>query len=181
MTATQWTLRPEKMVMPGEVWFGQGAQRVGTLLGSCVAITLWHPKAKAGGLCHYMLPERGPAARGQERRVLDGRYGDEALALLLAAARRAGCMPTECEVKLFGGGRMFASTAGGGETLQVHLRNVEQAHRLVRHHGLRVVAQHLGGQGYRQLRLDLSSGDVWVRFSPCAGFDEGVATTGVQA
>lgn len=169
------------MVMPGEVWFGRGEQRVSTLLGSCVAVTLWHPKTLAGGLCHYMLPERGPAPHSQERRMLDGRYGDEALALLLTAARRAGCTPAECEVKLFGGGRMFASASSGGEALQVHLRNVEQAHRLVRQHGLRVMAQHLGGQGYRQLRLDLQTGDVWMRFSPCEGLEDEVTKTGAKA
>lgn len=170
--------RLEKMVMPGEVWFGQGAQQVGTLLGSCVAVTLWHPPSGAGGLCHYMLPERGAGARERASAALDGRYGDEALALLLAAARRIGCVPAECEAKLFGGGRMFASThCGGGDALQVHLRNIEQAHRLARRHGLRVVAQHLGGQGYRQLRLDLPSGDVWMRFSPCEGLDEEVTRT----
>lgn len=164
----------EKMVMPGEVWFGQGSRQVSTLLGSCVAITLWHPETLSGGLCHYMLPERGAAHRGVPARQLDGRYGDEALALLLAAARRAGCAPAECEAKLFGGGRMFAGPSGGSDALQVHLRNVEQAHRLARHHGLRVVAQHLGGQGYRQLRFDLHSGDVWMRFSPCEELDLGV-------
>lgn len=175
MTSRWLPARLEKMVMPGEVWFGRGPYQVATLLGSCVAVTLWHPASRAGGLCHYMLPERGAAARERASTALDGRYGDEALALLLLAARRAGCLPGECEVKLFGGGRMFPGPqCRGGDALQVHERNIEQVHRLVHRHGLRVCAQHLGGQGYRQLRLDLASGDVWMRFSPSEGGDEGV-------
>jgi chemotaxis protein CheD len=110
-----------------------------------------------------MLPERGAGARERASAALDGRYGDEALALLLAGGPAYGCVPAECEVKLFGGGACSPAPSAGGDALQVHLRNIEQA--LARQHGLRVVAQHLGGQGYRQLRLDLPSGDVWMRFS----------------
>lgn len=157
-------VRPERTLLPGQVWFGQAPERVSTLLGSCVAITLWHPVLKGGGMCHFMLPERPPT---QSRAGLDGRYGDEALQLLCRLAERAGCPPAECEVKLFGGGRMFAcETCPGGEGLKVNERNVEQALALVQGHGLRLTAQHLGGEGHRQIRLDLANGDVWMRFSP---------------
>lgn len=157
---------PDHVVLPGQVWFGRGPAQASTLLGSCVAITLWHPIRQAGGMCHYMLPERPPHHAAP---TLDGRYGDEALQLLMRAATQAGCPPEECEVKLFGGGRMFGcEPCVGVETLQVHLRNVDQAHRLAERHRLRVVAHHLGGEGHRQLRLHVATGDVWMRFSPRA-------------
>ena len=50
-----------------------------TLLGSCVSISLWHPRRKIGGMCHYMLPSRG----GCEASAPDGRYADEVIALML--------------------------------------------------------------------------------------------------
>jgi len=153
-------------VFPGEVWFGHAPAQVSTLLGSCVAITLWHPRSKSGGMCHYMLPGR-PLPRG--RAALDGRYGDAALQLLLQAAASAGCDPSECEFKLFGGGRMIGCEARLREAgLQVHLRNVEQAHRMAGRHALKVVAQHLGGAGHRQIRMDLATGAVWLRHTPLA-------------
>ncbi|HYR25790.1 MAG TPA: chemotaxis protein CheD [Aquabacterium sp.] len=164
MTAAVVPLTGERVILPGQIWFGGGAQQASTLLGSCVAFTLWHPVLRLGGMCHYMLPERPPSLGGG---LLDGRYGDEALALLLRAARAAGCPPEECETKLFGGGCMFeAESLARGDALQVNLRNVEQAHRLALRHGLRVVAHHLGGEGHRQIRLHLDTGDVWMRFSP---------------
>lgn len=153
-------------VLPGQVWFGRAPARASTLLGSCVAITLWHPLRKRGGMCHYMLPER-PPTQSRAGPGLDGRYGDEALQLLLRAAERAGCPPSECEFKLFGGGRMFSGEAGeSGPSLKVNERNVEQALWLAQRHGLKVTAQHLGGEGHRQIHLDLDSGDVWMRFKP---------------
>ena len=45
-------------LMPGELWSGRGAASVRTLLGSCVALTLWHPRLRVGGMCHYLLPRR---------------------------------------------------------------------------------------------------------------------------
>lgn len=46
-------------LQPGEWYFGEGNTRVRTTLGSCVAIVLWHPVRRIGGMCHYMLPSRG--------------------------------------------------------------------------------------------------------------------------
>lgn len=43
-------------LQPGEFHFGGANTRIQTLLGSCVAITLWHPIRRIGGMCHYMLP-----------------------------------------------------------------------------------------------------------------------------
>ncbi len=33
----------------GEFHFGGGPTRISTLLGSCVSITLWHPRKRIGG------------------------------------------------------------------------------------------------------------------------------------
>ena len=35
----------------GDFYFGSGHTRVSTLLGSCVSITLWHPRRRIGGMC----------------------------------------------------------------------------------------------------------------------------------
>ena len=51
-----------------------------------MALTLWHPQRRLGGMCHYLLPERG----GATTVGLDGRYGTEAIDLL-----QLHCPPTE--------------------------------------------------------------------------------------
>ena len=61
----------EVFLNPGDFHFAGGHTRIRTLLGSCVSIALWHPERKLGGMCHFILPERGQPAAGQE---LDGRY-----------------------------------------------------------------------------------------------------------
>lgn len=150
-------------LQPGDVYFGDADTRICTVLGSCVAVTLWHPGRRVGGMCHFMLPERGrPAAAGE----LDGRYGAEALEILLRELRRHRVRPGECEVKVFGGGNMFP---GALNHIHVGRRNHEFALERLAALGLPVGNSHLAGSGHRQVIFEVWSGDVWLRHAPVAG------------
>jgi chemotaxis protein CheD len=151
----------EIFLQPGEFYFGDGVTRIRTLLGSCVAVTFWHPRLRAGGMSHCMLPERPRRARGE---ALDGRYADDAMLLALAEIVRAGTRPAEYQVKIFGGGRMFPSA--NASHVDIAQRNVEAARALVRCHGFLAGAEDLGGEGHRNVILDLWSGDVWLKRAP---------------
>jgi chemotaxis protein CheD len=143
---------------PGELYFGDQDTRIRTVLGSCVAITLWNPLRRIGGMCHFMLPTRG-TKHGQH---LDGRYGDEAMHLLLKEIKRARSAPGEYEAKVFGGGNMFPGTRHHS-MLHVGRRNIETGLRCLQHHKFRIKARHLAGHGHRNIVFDLWSGDVWVK------------------
>lgn len=147
-------------LQPGEIFFGDRETRIRTILGSCVAITLWHPKRRIGGMCHYMLPAR---RRGKRVDHLDGRYADEAMLLLLKEILRQGTNPYEYEVKLFGGGNMFAPRVQKQAAVSVADRNIEAGRALLKQHGFNVLVEHLGGRGHRQIIYEVGSGDVWVR------------------
>lgn len=151
----------EIFLQPGELYFGDAHTRIRTILGSCVAVTLWHPARRIGGMCHYMLPTR---IRGAGV-ALDGRYGDEALAMLVKEMKRAGSRPQEYEAKLFGGGHMFehAFCATKSCGVQVPDRNVAAGRELVKRHGFRVKAEQLGGRGHREVIFDVWSGHVWMK------------------
>lgn len=149
-------------LQPGEHYFGDQDTTIRTVLGSCVAVVLWSPNRRIGGMCHYMLPAR-PGGRG-DREPLDGRYADEAIELLFQEIARLKARPDEFITKLFGGGNMFIR-AGGGGMMDVGTKNVNAARELARRRGLNVVAEHLGGTGHRNVIFVINSGDVWVRFS----------------
>lgn len=148
--------RPETFLLPGEFHFGAAPGRVGTLLGSCVAATVWHPGHRCGGMCHILLPQRLRAAGTAP----DGRYADEAIACFVLALRARRILPGTCEVKLFGGGNMFAGTRAGDS--DVGRRNVEATRHALTAQGFRVMCEHVGGLQRRRLILDLSSGHVWL-------------------
>lgn len=150
----------EIFLQPGDHYFGDEATRIRTVLGSCVSVVLWHPRERIGGMCHYMLPSR-PRARGHGERP-DGRYGDEAIELLLADIERSGTRPRDYQAKIIGGGNMFPGSPAGTANL-IGRRNVEAARRLVCAHGFVHVKGHLEGDGHRNVIFDVWSGDVWVR------------------
>ncbi len=153
----------EIFLQPGELYFGEGRTRVRTLLGSCVAIAVWHPWRKVGGLCHYMLPGRGTHRAGHG--ALDGRYADEAMLLFLRDMRAAGTRPEEYEAKLFGGGRMFVHHHPlRASHSDVSCKNVLRGRELVQQYGLRLKAEHLGGEGHRNLLFEIWSGDAYLKF-----------------
>jgi chemotaxis protein CheD len=146
----------EVVLGPGDLYFGDRRTRIRTLLGSCVAVTLWHPKAQIGGMCHYMMPtRRGEALDGE----LSGRYADEAMEILMEELQRAGTSPRDYQVKMFGGGNQFAGASG----IDVAARNVDFGMVMLARHDLSLSAMHLGGNGHRQVILELWSGDVWLR------------------
>ena len=153
----------EIFLRPGEFYFGEDKTRIRTLLGSCVAITLWHPRLRLGGMCHYMLPSRLSGRQGEPS---DGRYADEALEMFAREMRRSNTRAAEYQAKIFGGGRMFSTAAKGRHYVDISERNVQIGRKLVARGGFNLVSEDLGGSGHRNVVLDLWSGDVWVRRVP---------------
>ena len=152
----------EIFLQPGDVYFGEADTRIRTLLGSCVSVTAWHPRLRIGAMCHYML---GSRRSGRSER-LDGRYADEAVLWFLREASARGTDPMEYEFKIFGGGDMFGSGAGGRPG--VGEANVQHGLAMLERLGHRVVARHLGGSGHRTVIFDVGSGEVWMRHVPLA-------------
>ena len=159
----------EIFLQPGEFYFGDENTRIRTLLGSCVAVTLWHPRLRIGGMCHYMLPNRRRKDehymlpnRRREDEALDGRYADEVLEMFMRELRRSHTRPADYQAKVFGGGRMFAYAQKAKRHVDVSERNIDICRRLIAQHGFKIAAEDLGGDGHRNVILDLWSGDVWV-------------------
>jgi chemotaxis protein CheD len=149
----------EVFLQPGEFYFGEEKTRIRTLLGSCVAITLWHPRLRIGGMAHYMLPQR--PSRGTQ--PLDGRYAEEVMLMFQRELQDTRTRPGEYQVKLFGGGRMFAHARNAKRHVDVQDRNIDIGRLLMVQHGFKVLAEDLGGDGHRNVVFDLWSGDVWLK------------------
>ncbi|WP_431145664.1 chemoreceptor glutamine deamidase CheD [Pseudomonas alvandae] len=146
---------------PGEFRFATCPTRLRTILGSCVAITLWHPKRKIGGMCHFMLPSRVRCST-----ALNGLYADEAIELFVRKARAHRTEPEEYQLKLFGGGEMFPELQRHVAFSDVARLNVNAALEMAALYRLDLIAQDMGSTGYRSIVFDLCNGDVWVRHQP---------------
>lgn len=145
------------MLLPGQMHFGAQVAGLRTLLGSCVAVTIWHPQRKLGGMCHFLLPSR-PRKAGE---ALDGRYGDEALEAMVAQLQKAGTQPSEYQAHLCGG----ADTMPEGSALKFNVgeRNIEQGFSLVDRYGFEIQGVDVGEDVPRTVTLALATGAVDMR------------------
>lgn len=141
-------------LLPGQWYFGATGATVKTLLGSCIAVTLWHPVKGMGGMCHFLLPTRPRTPDG----ALDGRFGDEALELLVREIKRTGTRTADYEVHLYGGADTMPDQAR--VKFNIGERNVEKAWELIDKYGFQLQCVDVGGNEPRNVTIDLSSGEV---------------------
>lgn len=142
----------------GDFHFGGGRTRISTLLGSCVSITLWHPRKRIGGMCHYMLTQR----HRPDGAALDGRFAAEAFELFLQQVKKHDTRPWEYQAKLFGGANMFGSDGAGQP--DIGARNIDYGLSFLDAHHIALISRHVGGSGRRKLHFDLWNGSVWLAF-----------------
>lgn len=159
--------RHSVLLEPGEFHFGGGHRRISTLLGSCVSITLWHPRKHIGGMCHYMLTERNAQNARPSNAPFDGRYASEAFALFLQNVEAAGTRPGEYQAKLFGGANMFSGNKSS--SLEIGARNIDYGRKLLASKNITLMAEHVGGSGRRKLHFELWNGHVWLSFPDGSG------------
>ena len=145
-------------LQPGEYFVGDADYTLRTLLGSCVSITLWHPTRRVGAMSHFLLPSRGTP----HTTTPDGRYGDEAMKLMLRELARFDVAPQECVGKVFGGAHMFPGHMTA-TSMQIGMRNGAAARTLLRAHRIRIASESLYGNEHRNIIFKVGSGDVWLR------------------
>jgi len=151
---------------PGEFYFKDDTAHVHTILGSCIAITLWHPKLHIGGMCHFTLP-RHPH-KDKVKTELDGRYADDVMQMFKLSAQKFGTDISEYDAKIFGGGNMMRKE---GQCLEnsIGTKNSAIAMELLMAEGVAIQVAHVGEFGHRRIVFDVYTGDVWVRHTEDGG------------
>ena len=124
-------------------------------LGSCVAILLHDATAKVGGLAHILLPSPGLSRRDAN----PAKFPQTAVPRLLELMAKAGASPRRITGRLAGGASMFAALASPG-TIQMGERNVVASRQVLNGHGIPLVAEAVGGDYGRTVRLRVSTGAV---------------------
>jgi chemotaxis protein CheD len=126
-------------------------------LGSCIAVVLYDPATKVGGLLHYMLPESAlDAQKAQQNPFM---FADTGIRALLQAVTASGALPKRMVVRLAGGAAVL-DTEG---VFQIGKRNYLAARKILWKAGVLISAEAVGGDVSRTIRLDLATGRMWIR------------------
>jgi len=139
---------------PGAIFADPRPHLVTTVLGSCVAVCLWDPGRRLGGINHFLLPlwngEGLPTPR----------YGNVAIDALLERLLALGTQRGAVQAKIFGGAAMWENPHG---LLAVGERNIDLARRRLDELHIPVVASDLGGDMGRKLIFNSGDGSVLLR------------------
>ncbi len=127
-------------------------------LGSCVGICLLDPITKVGGMAHIMLPSSSLA------RSVDNpaKYADTAVPLMINKMQSLGAVRSRLIAKIAGGAQMFVF-AGNNEVMRVGERNAQAARDVLRHLGIRLVAEDVGGNYGRTIEFACETGRLHIR------------------
>ena len=121
--------RYAQVVQPG-AWRVDSEKPLATLLGSCVAVCLFDPQLRIGGINHFMLPDIGRSRHGDVDSMLSGNFAMEALLIALLAK---GAKKLRLQAKAFGGGTIIDTDAGA---LSIGMRNANFAKEWLAREGI---------------------------------------------
>lgn len=152
---------PKVFLQTGDCYLGVQPTLVTTVLGSCVAVTMFSPRRGFGAICHAFLPKSASFdARGKDPQVC--RFADTAVESMLASLMRLKISPEELVVKVFGGAAGLTS----GQRCNLYDiggRNLEAVHERLAAHGIAVAKSATGGCQGRKLLFLTHTGDVWIK------------------
>lgn len=136
-------------------------------LGSCVALALYDPLHKIGGLAHILLPGPAPLdADGPGSNLSTTKYADRAIKQLLEAMAQRGIDLSRLVAKIAGGANMFTPDLEPTEEMclrsGVGERNVAAVKEQLDRLAIPLVAEDVGGNRGRTVCFETDSGQLRV-------------------
>jgi chemotaxis protein CheD len=140
---------------PAALFASKTPHMVTTILGSCVAICLYDPKIRLGGINHYMLP----LWNGQG--LASPKYGNIAIEKLIEKMISLGCNRNNLQAKVFGGGEVIETTI---TQFNIGARNIKLAMEMLEELRIPIIGQSVGGKLGRKILFNTETFEVKQKF-----------------
>jgi chemotaxis protein CheD len=125
-------------------------------LGSCIAVVLYEPIAKVGGMIHLMLPdssiERDPS------RLVPSKFVDTGVPLLFKALFALGAKRHLIQTKVIGGSNVMDRN----KFFNIGERNYTAVRKMLWRNNIMITGEDVGGNRSRTVKLSLRDGKVVV-------------------
>ncbi len=135
-------------LLPSAIYTSDTPAIISTLLGSCVAVCLWDPVTRAGGMSHYLLPLWN--AEG----LPSPKYGNVAIPKLIEKIQSYGAKKNNITAKIFGGGAVLQVADRRNRFLNVGARNIEIAFEILKKEGIWIQNYDVGGNTGRKIIMN---------------------------
>jgi chemotaxis protein CheD len=129
---------------------------INTVLGSCVAVCLFDPVKRIGGMNHIFLPGKADMAHFDDA----ARYGVNAMEVLINSMMKLSADKSRLVAKAFGGGHVLPAidrdNAIGQQNIAFTLDFLEREE-------IRIISQNLGGNDGRKIYFHTDTGEVLLK------------------
>lgn len=128
-------------------------------LGSCVAVVIYDPVVRVGGILHYMLPESSMDPEKAKRKP--AMFADTGIPMLFKASYALGAQKKNLTVKVVGGAQILDEDG----VFNIGKRNYMALRKIFWRNNVLVSAEHVGGSVNRTVRLMMDTGRVILKVS----------------
>jgi len=128
-------------------------------LSSCIGVCIYDPVAKAGGLLHYMLPDS--SLNGNKAKKNPYMFGDTGIPLLFKETYKFGAKKNRLKVIVAGGAQILDQKG----LFNIGKRNHTLLRKMLWKNNVMIDFEEVGGNVSRTLRLEIKSGQAWLKTS----------------
>lgn len=132
-------------------------------LGSCIAVVIYDPVVRVGGILHLMLPEAGMDM--EKAKIKPAMFADSGIPVLFKQSYQLGANKRNAIVKIAGGSQIMDENG----VFNIGKRNHLSVRKVFWKNNVVIAAEHIGGNVNRTVRLEMATGRVLVKVS---GFGE---------
>jgi len=126
-------------------------------LGSCIAVAVYDPVAKVGGLLHFMLPDSTlDAGKAKDTPAM---FADTGIPLLFKSCYKLGADKKRIVVRVAGG----ASILDASNFFRIGQKNIMAMRKLFWNNNILIDAEDTGKNFNRTVRIDLGTGKVYIK------------------
>jgi chemotaxis protein CheD len=128
-------------------------------LGSCIGVAVFDPKAKVGGLLHFMLPDS--LLDANKAKASPGMFADTGIIALFKACYAYGAEKKRMVVKIAGGANILDDT----NYFRIGQKNIMAMRKIFWRNNVLIDSEDTGGNFNRTVRLELASGRCTLKSS----------------
>ncbi len=125
-------------------------------LGSCIAVVLYDPRTRNGGMIHIMLPDS--KIERDKSKIIPYKYVDTGIPLLFKSLFKMGSKRNSIVVKVIGGSNVMDKN----KFFNIGERNYAAVRKILWRNNIMISAEDVGGSKSRTVKLFLDTGKVVV-------------------
>lgn len=156
-------VQPAIYLRMGEIAITDRPAIITTVLGSCVAVTLFDRRRGYGAMCHGVIPSCKFALGCASECSHHGHYVECSVEAMVRRLRTTGTRCSDIEARVFGGAEVFTHPIRYQDLLAVGRQNVESAVRALSNCRIGVRSMTVGGRAGCRISFDTLSGAISVQ------------------